>query len=439
MTAALARGLSFRQVLWRHAWRLSAKPVAAVARPHRRHAAQRVVCRRDRHVVARSRTPDVRRADLSRHLPRGGMRHRRRGASSPSASSHRTSCSRAADPRIAIARRRGRARAGGVVKTIARALLAAWLAAAAFAPWLAPNDPGHPFDARAYAPPTRVHVISRAGRSAPPFFYAQTLENPLERRYSEDRVAADPVALGPWAARSCRRRIRASRCCCSAATRSVAICSAGCCTARGSRSAWRSSRRSGRRCSARRPAPSRALRAASSTRVVARVAEVVLVLPALYVLLALRSALPARTAAGVRPSASPRVDLRAGRLALRRTRRARDRGRRDGAATTWRPPSRSARAAGRVLLRHLLPATTGFPAHAVRAAAARVHPGRGHAVVCRASGSPTISRAGARCSQDAANIGVLPSAPWLLAPAVAIFSVVLAVNVAGATPAAPAD
>jgi peptide/nickel transport system permease protein len=33
MTAALARGLSYHQMLWRHAWRLSAKPVAAVAGP----------------------------------------------------------------------------------------------------------------------------------------------------------------------------------------------------------------------------------------------------------------------------------------------------------------------------------------------------------------------------------------------------------------------
>ena len=53
---------------------------------------------------------------------------------------------------------------------------------------------------------------------------------------------------------------------------------------------------------------------------------------------------------------------------------------------------------GRVLFRHLLPATTGLSADAVRAAAARVHPRRGDAVVCRASGSPTISPAGARCS-----------------------------------------
>ena len=33
MTAVLARGLSHRQMLWRHAWRLSAKPVVAVAGP----------------------------------------------------------------------------------------------------------------------------------------------------------------------------------------------------------------------------------------------------------------------------------------------------------------------------------------------------------------------------------------------------------------------
>jgi peptide/nickel transport system permease protein len=33
MTAALARGLSYRQMLWRHAWLLSLKPVAAVAGP----------------------------------------------------------------------------------------------------------------------------------------------------------------------------------------------------------------------------------------------------------------------------------------------------------------------------------------------------------------------------------------------------------------------
>jgi peptide/nickel transport system permease protein len=33
MTAVLARGLSNRQMLWRHAWRLSAKPVVAVAGP----------------------------------------------------------------------------------------------------------------------------------------------------------------------------------------------------------------------------------------------------------------------------------------------------------------------------------------------------------------------------------------------------------------------
>ena len=40
---------------------------------------------------------------------------------------------------------------------------------------------------------------------------------------------------------------------------------------------------------------------------------------------------------------------------------------------------------------------------------------------------------------EAANIGVLPSAPWLLAPALAIFSVVLAINIVSDSAATPID
>ena len=84
---------------------------------------------------------------------------------------------------------------------------------------------------------------------------------------------------------------------------------------------------------------------------------------------------------------------------------------------------------GRVLLRHLLPATTGF----LRTQFALLLPA---CILAEA----TLSFAGIGFSdefpswgtllQEAANIGVLPSAPWLLAPALAIFSVVLAVNIA---------
>jgi peptide/nickel transport system permease protein len=79
------------------------------------------------------------------------------------------------------------------VKTAARTVLAGWLAVAVLAPWLAPNDPGVQFDGRAYAPPTRVHVRTAPGALAAPFFYAQILVDPLQRRYLDDE--SRPVAL----------------------------------------------------------------------------------------------------------------------------------------------------------------------------------------------------------------------------------------------------
>jgi ABC-type dipeptide/oligopeptide/nickel transport system permease subunit len=41
--------------------------------------------------------------------------------------------------------------------------------------------------------------------------------------------------------------------------------------------------------------------------------------------------------------------------------------------------------------------------------------------------------------QEAGNVGVLATAPWLLAPAIAIFSVVFAVNLAVESPGARFD
>src|ERR671912_1350703 len=80
------------------------------------------------------------------------------------------------------------------VKTAARTVLAGWLAVAVLAPWLAPNDPGVHFDARAYAPPTRVHVRNASGALAAPFLYAQILgDDPLQRRHLDDE--SRPVAL----------------------------------------------------------------------------------------------------------------------------------------------------------------------------------------------------------------------------------------------------
>jgi peptide/nickel transport system permease protein len=60
---------------------------------------------------------------------------------------------------------------------------------ALLAPVLAPHRPGDQFADRAFAPPMRVHVRDASGLRAP-FVYRQTLDDRLERRFHEDRSAA---------------------------------------------------------------------------------------------------------------------------------------------------------------------------------------------------------------------------------------------------------
>lgn len=55
------------------------------------------------------------------------------------------------------------------------------------APRLAPYDPGHVFAGYPYAPPMRPHVIDTDGGWHLPFAYPVSLADPLERRYVEDR------------------------------------------------------------------------------------------------------------------------------------------------------------------------------------------------------------------------------------------------------------
>ena len=151
--------------------------------------------------------------------------------------------------------------------------------------------------------------------------------------------AADVVRRRP---RSCNRRTRrARRCCCSAPTASAATCSAGCCSARACRSASRSSRRSARCCSAALVGAVAGYAGGAIDDVLMRASDFVLVLPAMYVALALRSVLPL-----VLSPATVFVlldgDLRGRRRAVHRARRARHRARRSGGSTTRSPPRRSA-------------------------------------------------------------------------------------------------
>jgi len=75
------------------------------------------------------------------------------------------------------------------MKRAGRALLVAIVLTAVAAPWLAPNPPDRQFDTYLYAPPTRVHVEAAHGT----YFYPLKIVSRLERRFEE--VRARPVGL----------------------------------------------------------------------------------------------------------------------------------------------------------------------------------------------------------------------------------------------------
>jgi peptide/nickel transport system permease protein len=66
------------------------------------------------------------------------------------------------------------------------------------APAVAPHEPGRQFADFSYAPPMRPHVIDSEGRWRRPFVYPLTLVDRLERRFVEDR--AHPVTLSWFSA-----------------------------------------------------------------------------------------------------------------------------------------------------------------------------------------------------------------------------------------------
>ena len=67
-------------------------------------------------------------------------------------------------------------------------------------PALAPYDAGRQFPGYQYAPPMRPHVVDANGSWHAPFAYPVHGEDPIERRYSEDRTrrVASFADAEPW-------------------------------------------------------------------------------------------------------------------------------------------------------------------------------------------------------------------------------------------------
>jgi peptide/nickel transport system permease protein len=284
------------------------------------------------------------------------------------------------------------------------------------APSLAPYDPGRQFAGYPYAPPMRPRLVDPSGAWHLPFAYRIRLVDPLERRYEEDRAtrvtfrSADPLFLlgsDPLGRDVLSRVLAGARLSLGVALLStLAALTIG--AVAGAVAGWGGG---------------------WTDAVVMRVADVVLVLPAIYLVLALRGALPIHlTTTQVFTALVGVLALIGWPTAARGVR---------GIVLVEREAeyAEAARALGagswRVIARHLLPATRGFlavqatvlvPAF-IMAEATLSFVGLGFA--------PPTPSWGAML-QDAGTVSTYADAPWLLAPAAAIVAAVFVVHTAGA-------
>jgi len=299
-------------------------------------------------------------------------------------------------------------------------------AAALAAPSLAPNPPDAAFSGLLNAPPTRVHVRDQSGEWRRPFIYRWRLLNRLEQTYEEDRSAPAPVvwfSRGRFASSSdpdapllllgadSFGRDVLSRLLFGARTSlGVAAFAAIVAALLGAAAGGFAGYAGG-----------------AADDILMRLSDFVMVLPAMYVALALRAVLPL-----VLPPATVALLLigifslvgapfiARGVRAIIRTERRLD----YAAAAEALGASRS-----RLLVRHLLPAARGFvgveltmlvPAFIV-AEATLSYIGLGF---------PDSIASWGTMLHDASNVRVFVDFPWLLSPAVAMFVVVLGLNLA---------
>jgi len=313
------------------------------------------------------------------------------------------------------------------VKRAGIAILA-WVAlVAVLAPALTPNRPGFRFPDRAYAPPMPIRVIDADGRWRAPFVYPIRLADRLERRFEEDRTSPVPIAWfwrgvvaqlseerqGPWlplgadgSGRDVFARLvygaRLSLAVALAATLGAMLIGTlvgGIAGAAGG----------------------------LVDEALMRLSDFVIVLPAMYVVLSLRAALPL-----VLPPARV-FALVAGILALVGWPIVARGVRAIVASERERDYAQAAIALGagraRLLLRHLLPAARGFlAAQAALLVAAFILAEATLSYVGLGFPDPSVSWG--VMLQEASNVSAMADAPWTLAPAAGIFLLVLGVNLA---------
>jgi peptide/nickel transport system permease protein len=293
---------------------------------------------------------------------------------------------------------------------------------ALLAPWLAPNAPDRRFTDLLNAPPTAVHMFDGHGG---PHVHALRVASLIERRFTEDAtsraslhwftygslVTADGDAGMPlllFGADAYGRDIFSRLLNGSRITLALAVCATLAATLIGALIGGVAGYAGG-----------------WIDAVLSRVSEFVLVLPAVYVALALRAVMPL-----VLPASTVFVLLLVifallGWPMVARGVRA------IVLVEREREYAIAARAAGanatRVLVRHLLPAAAGY----LRTQATLLLPAF---ILAEATlsyvglGFPDTTPTWGTMLQEASNVALLGDAPWTLAPAAAIFIVVLGVN-----------
>lgn len=294
-------------------------------------------------------------------------------------------------------------------------LLAVLALLVGIAPALAPYDPGRQFAGYQYAPPMRPHLLDADGAWHRPFAYAVRLEDPIERRYAEDRsiritsfeearpwflLGSDALGRDVLSRLLIGTRLSLGMAM-LAAVLSLAL-GAGVGAVAGYRGGWLDG-------------------------VLMRMADAVMVLPAIYAVLALRGALPLVLTVGEVFTALVGVLSLVGWPVIARGVRA------ILLVERQSEYAEAARACGagnwRVIMRHLLPATQGFlgvqaavlvPAF-VMAEATLSFVGLGFAQPAPSWGAML---------KDAEAIRIAADAPWLLAPAAAIVTTVFVINAA---------